>query len=86
MEFGPPSRLICVSSYEKFRPCRSGSSVKSMEPTNIAHIARAENGIETIQSFFTEAVAREIVADRGHAKVVTTTNVFALSYPPRIGQ
>ena len=48
-----------------------------VEPTNIAHIARAENQIETIQSFFTESLARDIVRDYGKAKVVTTTNVFA---------
>lgn len=52
-----------------------------VEPTNIAEIARSENGIETIQSFFTETVAREIRADRGPAKVITTTNVFAHMAP-----
>jgi len=48
-----------------------------VEPTNIAKIARQENGIETIQSFFTETLAHEIVKDYGYAKIVTTTNVFA---------
>lgn len=48
-----------------------------VEPTNIAQIARDENGIETIQSFFTEALAEDIVRDYGKAKVITTTNVFA---------
>jgi hypothetical protein len=52
-----------------------------VEPTNIGEIARTENGIETIQSFFTESLAREIVADHGHAKVVTATNVFAHMAP-----
>ena len=52
-----------------------------VEPTNIAKIARAENDIETIQSFFTEAVAREIAKDYGKAKVITTTNVFAHMAP-----
>jgi hypothetical protein len=52
-----------------------------VEPTNIAHIARTENGIETIQSFFTEALARDIRADHGPAKVMTATNVFAHMAP-----
>jgi hypothetical protein len=60
---------------------KKGMVALGVEPTNIAHIARSENGIETIQSFFTEAVARDIVAERGHAKVVTTTNVFAHMAP-----
>lgn len=51
--------------------------VLGVEPTNIAHIAREENGIETIQAFFTEALAQDIVSDRGKAKIVTATNVFA---------
>jgi hypothetical protein len=52
-----------------------------VEPTNIALIARAENGIETIQQFFTESLARSMVAEYGHAKVVTMTNVFAHMAP-----
>jgi acetyltransferase-like isoleucine patch superfamily enzyme len=56
---------------------RRGATTLGIEPTNIARIAREENGIETIQSFFTEAVARDVVADSGAAKVVTMTNVFA---------
>ncbi len=48
-----------------------------VEPTNVAQIAREENGIETIQAFFNEAVANEIVREFGPAKIVTMTNVFA---------
>ena len=48
-----------------------------VEPTNIAKIAQNENGIETIQSFFTENTANEIVKNFGKAKIITTTNVFA---------
>jgi C-methyltransferase C-terminal domain/Putative zinc binding domain/Methyltransferase domain len=48
-----------------------------VEPTNIARIAIQDNGIDTIQAFFTEAVAGDIVRDRGKASVVTATNVFA---------
>jgi hypothetical protein len=47
-----------------------------IEPTNIARIAQAA-GVETIQEFFTEKLAREIVQDRGRAKAITATNVFA---------
>lgn len=60
---------------------RRGMRALGVEPTNIAKIARSENGIDTIQSFFTEALAKEIVAQHGHAKVVTTTNVFAHMAP-----
>lgn len=52
-----------------------------VEPTNIAKIARSENKIETIQSFFTEELANDIVKDYGKAKVITTTNVFAHMAP-----
>ncbi len=52
-----------------------------VEPTNIAHIARNENKIETVQSFFTEALAKDIARDYGKAKVITTTNVFAHMAP-----
>ena len=30
VKFGPPSRVSCVSTYEKSRPCNSGSLVTSM--------------------------------------------------------
>jgi len=60
---------------------RHGCHALGVEPTNIAQIARTENGIETIQQFFTEAVARDIVKDYGHARIVTMTNVFAHMAP-----
>jgi len=53
-----------------------GMRVVGVEPTNIAKIAN-EAGIETVQEFFTEAVARDIVAEHGHASVVSSTNMFA---------
>ena len=52
-----------------------------VEPTNIANIARSENEIETIKSFFTEQVAWDIRVDYGPAKVITATNVFAHMAP-----
>ena len=60
---------------------RRDMEVVGVEPTNIAQIARKVNKIEAIQSFFTESVARDIVADYGHAKVITMTNVFAHMAP-----
>jgi hypothetical protein len=54
-----------------------GMRALGVEPTNIAQIARSENQIETIQSFFTESLAGEIKRDYGRAKVITATNVFA---------
>lgn len=56
---------------------RHGCRALGVEPTNIAHIARNENGIETIQQFFTESLAREIVGDYGRPQIITMTNVFA---------
>jgi len=56
---------------------RNKMRVLGVEPTNVAEIARRENGIETINAFFTEEVARDIVGSHGHAKIVTATNVFA---------
>jgi hypothetical protein len=56
---------------------RRGARILGVEPTNIAQIARHENGINTIQSPFTEAVASDIVAGEGTARIVTMTNVFA---------
>ena len=56
---------------------KSNMRTLGVEPTNIAKVARTENAIETIQSFFTESLASEIVKDYGKAKVITTTNVFA---------
>jgi SAM-dependent methyltransferase len=59
----------------------TGMRALGVEPTNIAKIAREENGIETVQSFFTEELATEISKDYGKAKVVTATNVFAHMAP-----
>jgi hypothetical protein len=60
---------------------RHGVRTLGVEPTNIAAIARRENGVETIQSFFTETLARGMVQDHGHAKIITMTNVFAHMAP-----
>lgn len=53
-----------------------GMRVLGVEPTNIAKFAN-ESGIETIQSFFSEDLARQVVREWGRPSVVTATNVFA---------
>src|SRR3989344_5072036 len=60
---------------------RHGMRTLGVEPTNNARFAVLENNIETIQDFFTENLAKEMVKDRGHAKVITMTNVFAHMAP-----
>lgn len=54
----------------------AGMKVLGVEPTNISRIAN-ESGIETIQAFFDESVARNIVVSHGRAEVVTAANMFA---------
>ncbi len=54
----------------------AGMRVLGVEPTNIAKIAN-DNGIETIQEFFGEGMAKSIVSKHGKAKVVTAANMFA---------
>ena len=56
---------------------RRGMRTLGVEPTDIARIANDENEIETIEAFFTEALARDIAREYGHADVITMTNVFA---------
>ena len=53
-----------------------GMRVLGIEPTNISTIAN-EAGIETVQDFFSESLAREIVLKHGNANVVTAANMFA---------
>lgn len=53
-----------------------GMRVLGIEPTNIAKLAN-EDQVETIQEFFTEDLAKNIVKEFGHAKCISATNVFA---------
>ncbi len=53
-----------------------GMRVLGVEATNVARIAIAD-GVDTVQSFFSEAVAREIVAKYGAVSAITATNMFA---------
>jgi len=55
---------------------RQGMRTIGIEPTNIAKIAN-EDGIHTLQEFFSEKIAIEIVSQHGKAKVITATNMFA---------
>ncbi len=54
-----------------------GMKTLGVEPTNMAKVARKENKINTIQAFFNEAVAKDVVKKYGKAKIITFTNVFA---------
>ena len=56
---------------------KHGMRVLGVEPTNMAKVAWKQNRVKTVQAFFTEAVAKDIVKKFGKAKVVTFTNVFA---------
>lgn len=54
-----------------------GTKVLGVDPAaNIAEIAN-KNGVETIAAFFNSESARQIVASKGQASVITGTNVFA---------
>lgn len=54
----------------------AGMRVLGVEPTNIAAIAN-RNGIETLQEFFCEGIAKRITDKYGKAKIVTSANMFA---------
>ena len=54
----------------------SGLRVLGVEPSNIADIAK-ENGIQTVNDFFNERVAKQILDENGQAKIITITNAFA---------
>jgi hypothetical protein len=47
-----------------------------VEATNVAKIA-VDDGVETVQAFFSEALGEELRQTYGAAKVVTATNMFA---------
>jgi SAM-dependent methyltransferase len=55
---------------------KNGVKVVGVEPTDIALIARQE-GVETLQAFFNEQAASQIVSGHGNAALVTASNVFA---------
>lgn len=56
---------------------RHGARVLGVDPAgNLARLAN-EAGIETIDDFFTPALAAKIAGDQGRAEVITANNVFA---------
>ena len=77
--FQPPDLVIDIGSSDGTLLSgfsELGFQVLGVEPTNIAQIAN-KAGINTVQSFFNEELAREIVKKQGNASVVTASNVFA---------
>jgi len=55
---------------------KRGMRVLGVEATNIAKFAN-ESGIETLQAFFNEELASQIITSHGRASVIAATNVFA---------
>ena len=54
-----------------------GYDVLGIEPAaTVAKLARKQ-GVETIELFFSQSLAKEIVTSHGKAKIITATNVFA---------
>ena len=53
-----------------------GIKVLGVEPTNVARTAN-QNGVETIQKFFTVKIANEIKNKHGQASLILATNMFA---------
>ncbi len=77
-----PKKSLCVdvgsndgTLLTSFR--NQGMTTLGVEPTNMAKTARKENKINTIQAFFNQSVAKDIVKRYGRAKIITFTNVFA---------
>ena len=63
---------LLLKGFQKFNVNTIG-----VEPaTNVAKIAK-EGGVETINEFFSRSVVDQIIKRKGHADVVTATNVFA---------
>ncbi len=60
-----------LEGFKKF-----GVKVLGVEPSNTAKIA-INNNIPTINDFFSEEIANNILKDQGKAKIITATNVFA---------
>lgn len=54
-----------------------GMRVLGIDPAGIAVKKAQEKGVETIEGFFTSALAKEIVGSKGRAKLVIANNVIA---------
>ena len=59
-----------------------GLNVIGVEPTKVAQLA-IENGVPTVNEFFTHSVAVKIKEEHGAASVITATNMFA--HIPNLG-
>jgi hypothetical protein len=55
---------------------KGGYRVHGIEPTNAGHLSQ-EAGIPTLISFFNRGAVRKVLAEKGPAKIITATNVFA---------
>ncbi len=53
-----------------------GYRVRGIEPTDMGKLAN-ERGIPTEIAYFGREIVEDVVAEHGHAKIVTATNVFA---------
>lgn len=56
---------------------KQGMSVLGVEPATHIAAKATGSGIRTLDKFFSAALAKEIAAEHGHAKVITSNNVFA---------
>lgn len=52
-------------------------NVLGIEPASHIAAGATAKGIKTIDAFFTPYLAKQLVAEHGHAKVITANNVFA---------
>src|SRR6266849_243832 len=84
IDYAVPPEILFHPDY----PYRSGitptlvHNLLGIAATNIAALANAD-GIETIQAFFSESVARGIIVSHGQARAITATNMFA--HVPNLG-
>lgn len=63
---------LLLRAFQKF-----GARTIGIEPaTNVARIAE-QNGVETINDFFSENSVKKIISRRGNAGIITAANVFA---------
>ena len=80
LKLGPDDLVVDIGSnvgvlLDAFRA--NGTRVLGVDPaSNIVRIADTR-GIETVNDFFNIDVARQILSEKGHATVITATNVFA---------
>jgi hypothetical protein len=76
---GPDDLVVDIGSNDgtllsNFRD--GGHRVQGIEPANVGNLA-TERGIPTIISFFGASAVDRVLKEKGRAKIVTATNVFA---------